>query len=1095
MGCMESYNAAYDLCPYCGYEDGQPARELLHIPPGTVLKDRYVIGRALGYGGFGVTYIGWDKQLKRKLAIKEYLPSEFATRMIHQKDLIVSNSEKKRQQYADGLKKFMQEGQKLAQVSNVDGIVHMYDCFEANNTAYITMEHLEGETLAAFLEREGKVSEQQAMDLIIPVLQALEAVHEKGIIHRDIAPDNIFLARSADGELKVKLIDFGAAKFATTSHSKSLTVIIKPGYSPEEQYRSNGDQGTYTDVYALAAVLYRMVTGVQPADAFERRTMIETKKKDPLAEPAKYNRDLSANFEIALLNAMNVRIEDRTATIAQFEEELISFAPVKRRGSSIRRIDFMRWPLWAKIGVPIGSAASLCLLIWGLIVTFSNPVSNYELPEGMTRVPDFITADFEQAKQWAAEANLQIGNAGAEYVPNADENVVLLQDVFSGTVVLDNSLVSVIVSIGEESYPMPDVTGMSLEDATKMLDAMNLEIETVSVDEVPGLASGCVAVQSVEPYSEIKGGSSVTLNITSSGTSSTSKAVNFVGMSLDDALKAAEEACIVLRVTERIFTNQYADTQVLTQSLQKGTDVTAGQVVEVTLAASMRQFTMPNLMYKSREQAVQLLKNIGISCQIQEATSEIVAKGLVADQSIEKDQTVTPGDAVELTISTGSKPFKMPNVVGMSEEDARQLMGSTGLVVSVSYDYDKNIPVGTVMTQSVAEGESVTRGTGVTIVVCSTDGLVRLADVYGMTADEAQKLLEKAGLHVRREEAYSTRQSEKGTVVSQLPEPDSYQKPGTVVVLTVSKGAQWSDMVMSLPEGVNANDYEIETVTRYRSRVRETTTSTSSSLSGWTQYDKTSAWGNWGSWSSWSTTPATANDSTKVEKKTQYRYKDKIYTTSTSSSLSGWTLYDQKTEWGDYGSWSSWSDAAVSGSDSRQVETASMYRYYTFICPHCGARIPYQLSGTDYGICYSEFGGCGATSGSVGYSIVYLSNPPSDATYWKYNKRYLFSGGLRWFINTGDDPVTVYRYRDRSQVTTYYYWKWDNWSSWSDSKYTASDSRQVESRTVYRYCTRSLVWTYYYERYGAWGEWQDNKITETAAVDVESGTFYRYRRK
>ena len=1093
---MELYSSAYDICPYCGCEEGQPARELLHIQPGTVLKDRYVIGQALGYGGFGVTYIGWDMHLKRKLAIKEYLPSEFATRSIQQKDLIVSNSEKRRQQYADGLKKFIQEGRKLAQVSDVDGIVHMYDCFEENKTAYITMEYLEGETLASFLERESKVTEPQAMDLIMPVLQALEAVHEKGIIHRDIAPDNIFLSRNAAGELKVKLIDFGAAKFATTSHSKSLTVIIKPGYSPEEQYRSNGGQGTYTDVYALAAVLYRMVTGVRPPDAFERRTMIETKKKDILEEPGKFNRELSANFEIALLNAMNVRIEDRTATIAQFEEELISYEPVKRRGSSIRKIDFMRWPLWAKIGVPVGSVAALCLLIWGLIATFSNPVSTYELPEGMTRVPDFVTADFELAQQWAAEANLQIGNAGAEYVPNAAENVVLLQDVFSGTVVLDNSLVSVIVSIGEESYSMPDLTGMSLDEASKMLSAMNLKIETVSVEKIPGLASGCVASQSVQAYSEVKGGSSVTLNVTASGTGKDGKAVKLVDMSLEDALKAAEEAGIVLRVAERVFTDEHTDGHVLTQSISEGTEMPAGQVMEVTVAVSMRQFVMPNLMYKDQSRAVQLLKNIGISSQIEETTSEIVAKGLVSGQSIEKSQNVTPGDVVKLTISTGSKPFEMPDVVGNSEDEARTILGSHGLVISVSYDYDKNVPVGTVMTQSITCGESVTRGTGVTIVVCSTEGLVRLADVSGMKADEAQKVLEKAGLHVRREEAYSTRESEKGTVVGQLPEPDSYQKPGTTVVLTVSKGAQWSDLVMSLPAGVNANDYDIETVTRYHSRVRETTTSASSSLSGWTMYDKTSSLSDWGPWSSWSTKPVSSDRYTRVETGTQYCYTDKIYTTSTSSSLDGWTLYDTSTSWGDYGSWSGWSEEAVSGSDFRQVETASMYKYYAFICPHCGARIPYKLTtNTDYGICYTDFGGCGARSGSVSYTCAYLSNPPSDATYWAYNKRYLFSGGVRWFINTGDDPVTVYHYRDRSQVTNYHYWKWDTPSDWSFTKYTESDSRKVESRTVYHYSTRSLVWTYYYERYGAWGEWQDNKITETAAVDVESGTFYRYRRK
>ena len=117
-----------------------------------------------------------------------------------------------------------------------------------------------------------------------------------------------------------------------------------------------------------------------------------------------------------------------------------------------------------------------------------------------------------------------------------------------------------------------------------------------------------------------------------------------------------------------------------------------------------------------------------------------------------------------------------------------------------------------------------------------------------------------------------------------------------------------------------------------------------------------------------------------------------------------------QSEWSD---WSAWSDQEVTASDTRQVETASVYRYYAFICPHCGARIPYQLNGTSYGICYEELDGCGATSGSAEYEWAYLSTPPSDATFWQYNKSFVFFGDTRWFITNGDDPVTVYRYRDK----------------------------------------------------------------------------------
>ena len=788
MGCMELYEAVYDVCPYCGSEEGESAKELLHIDPGTLLRNRYIIGQALGYGGFGVTYIAWDTQLKRKLAIKEYLPSEFATRMVHQQNLVISGKEKQQHQYLEGMKKFLQEGQKLAQVGNIDGIVHMYDCFEANNTAYITMEYLEGETLGAYLEREGKVTEQEAMDLLMPVLQALEAVHEKGIIHRDIAPDNIFLSRDANGEIKVKLIDFGAARFATTSHSKSLTVLIKPGYSPEEQYRSNGDQGTYTDVYALAAVLYRMVTGVQPPDAFERRTAIETKKRDPLEDPSSYNKALTNNFVNAMLNALNVRVEDRTATIGEFEEELISFEPVKRRGSSIRRIDFMRWPLWAKIGVPVGSVAAACLLIWGLMVAFTDPETNYELPEGMTRVPDFVMADFAEAQGWAEEAVLLIGSGGTEYVPNAAENVVLSQDTYSGAVVLENTQISVIVSTGEERFYLPDVTGMSLEYAQKALECMGLGISIVPCGQVNGLAMGSVVSQDITPYTEVKTGDIITLTVTEAGESKTGTAPDFVGLTYEEALEAAANQGVVLCVVEKIFTDDYARTQILSQDIQGGTATKDGDVVRVTMAVQMREFTMPNLLYKPIETAKQLMKNIGIDVNVETSVSEIIAKDLVAGQSVGKDQKVLSGETVVLTVSSGSKPFAMTNVVGKTEEEARKTLTDSNLVINVAYDYDAAVPEGNVISQTVAAGSNVTRGTAVTIVVCSTKDLVKVSDVTGMKAEDARKLLEEAGLTVIQEEVYSSSDEDAGMVMTQLPVADSYQKSGSKVVLTVSKG-------------------------------------------------------------------------------------------------------------------------------------------------------------------------------------------------------------------------------------------------------------------------------------------------------------------
>lgn len=1113
MGCMEFYGTEFDVCPHCGYEENQPARELLHIDPGTELIGRYIVGRALGYGGFGVTYIGWDTQLKRKVAIKEYLPSEFATRMIHHQDLMVANSEKKRQQFLDGMKKFLQEGQKLAQVSNIDGIVRMYDSFEANNTAYIVMEYLDGETLASYLEHTGQISEQQALDLIMPVLQALEVVHEKGIIHRDIAPDNIFLATDQAGNLKVKLIDFGAAKFATTSHSKSLTVIIKPGYSPEEQYRSNGDQGPYTDVYAIAAVLYRMVTGVQPPDAFERRTAIESKKKDLLVEPGQYNKDLSSNFEIALLNAMNVRIEDRTATVADFEDELISFEPVKRRGSSIRRIDFMRWPLWAKISVPLVSVAAIALVIFAALKVFSTPDAVYTLPDGMTRVPDFVTANFGEAQQWASDAMLLISSSGSQYAPHTADNIVLSQDVSVGSVVVENTAVSVLISTGQESYSLPDVTGMLVGDARDALECMGLEV-LVEEGSQPGLAANSVIAQSIEPYSSVSFGETISLTVTPEGESGAGQVPNLVGLTYEEALSEAAEAGISLVVNEKIFSKEHRNTEVIAQNLDVGAGLSDGAAVEVTIALEWREFSMPNLMFKSQDIAVQLLKNICITADITEEISEVVSRGLVFEQSIEKDTTVQPGGSVSLSVSKGSTPFAMPNVEGMLESEAREILTASALAVSVEYGYDANVEEGRIISQSIIGGEDVTRGTAITITVCSTEGLTTVEDVTGLSVEEAIEALTAQGLQIQKNEIYSDTVAE-GNVIEQLPAAGSVQKNGTIIVLTVSKGVDpatiqqeeehsnsesssnkpaswtWSDWSTSLPAGTS----EYETKTQYRFRTRETTSSSEAVLSGWTLYDTTSSWSDYGAWSEWSTTPVNGNDSTQVETMVQYRYQDKVYTTATDSSLSGWTQTGSSTTYGDWGSWSSWGSSAVSSSDTRDVETATIYGYYYFACPGCGAR----WHGWDFNCANWQSGyGCGTYIPEGSWNVMWSTTSWSNASLyeWHGTGHYatdIFSDG-RWFQWSNDGtPRTGYRYRDRSKTVVYSYEKWGDWSDWSTGAYTSSDTRNVESRTIYRYRTRSLINTYYFERWSDWSGYSDAAISPNSDVEVQTRAVYRYK--
>lgn len=478
LGCMELFKDGFEICPHCGFVVGTHAEEPIHMEPGTILQDRYVVGRVLGFGGFGVTYIGWDAKLEQKVAIKEYLPGEFSTRMPGQSQVTVLNGEKG-EQFHDGLKKFVDEAIRLAKFQNESGIVRIFDSFEENKTAYIVMEYLEGETLTSYLMREKTIPEEQALSMLMPVMESLKVVHEEGQLHRDIAPDNIFLTKSGE----VKLIDFGASRYATTTHSRSLTVIIKPGYSPEEQYRSRGDQGPYTDVYSIAATLYKMITGKTPPDAMERRAKYENENKDILEEPHKLNKNISINRENAILNAMNVRIEDRTPDIQSFINELNSDPPAKRRYGKIKKLDFYSWPLWLKIFIPVLLVAVLTLgvfLVSG-VINFSRYTNEVVIPDNIVIAPD-VEGMLKDEAIAAIESNDLLATVGgsvdSEYITAGK---TITQTPVGGAFLEKNGTVVLMISSGkgvEEAVDgvstVPYLIGDSKDDAIEKIKKAGL---------------------------------------------------------------------------------------------------------------------------------------------------------------------------------------------------------------------------------------------------------------------------------------------------------------------------------------------------------------------------------------------------------------------------------------------------------------------------------------------------------------------------------------------------------------------------------------------------------------------------------------------
>ncbi len=312
MGCMAE-KGSVERCPHCGWVEGTRPESPLHLPPRTILNEKYLLGRVLGQGGFGITYLGWDLNLNLKLAIKEYLPQELASRaMGHSQVAAYTGTVSGEFEY--GLDKFLQEARTLAQFDDHPNIVSVRDFFRANGTAYLVMSYLDGMDLKEYIAGQGdRLPFDRAISLIMPVLDALKEVHAVNILHRDVSPDNIFIKQNG----QVILIDFGAARQAVSAKGHSLSIILKPGFAPEEQYRSKGVQGPWTDLYAVAATLYRITTGQMPPESLDRMA------GDTLVPPSQLGVAISAGEEQALLKAMAVRAEDRFQSIKEFQDALL----------------------------------------------------------------------------------------------------------------------------------------------------------------------------------------------------------------------------------------------------------------------------------------------------------------------------------------------------------------------------------------------------------------------------------------------------------------------------------------------------------------------------------------------------------------------------------------------------------------------------------------------------------------------------------------------------------------------------------------------------------------------------------------------------
>lgn len=395
------------------------------LKPGVILKERYKIEEVIGAGGFGITYRAWDPLLQSYVAIKEYYPSGIATRSADSSKVCVPVGQEQRE-YHRGRIRFLKEAQDVARFQSEPNIVSIYDYLEENDTAYMVMEYLHGCTLKQYIrEHGGRLDTDHILHICLSVLDALAVVHKAGMIHRDISPENIFICE----DLTVKLIDFGAAKQVYLDGEQTMSVVLKPGYAPPEQYAKKDKQGPWTDIYALGATLYFAATGEKPEESFGR--VLE----DTIKPVCEVNPEIPRAMSQVIMRAMSVKIEDRYQTVEAMREALLAgegqnaqMEPYVIPASRISKRDLPK-----KRGFLIGVAFCIVIMlvvtgIWmaGRVAKKAGTATATEMNAVSTEAQTATMADAQtatDAEQAATEAEktTQADNPMVMHVPTKEE--------------------------------------------------------------------------------------------------------------------------------------------------------------------------------------------------------------------------------------------------------------------------------------------------------------------------------------------------------------------------------------------------------------------------------------------------------------------------------------------------------------------------------------------------------------------------------------------------------------------------------------------------------------------------------------------------
>ena len=787
MNCMAQYEDDYQICPHCGFQEGTLPADSRCMEPGAILADRYIVGMPLALDSWTIRYIGWDALTEQKVTVNEFFPTRFATRGMGKTALTVV----KQEPFYHHMSALLRRSRLIAETRLPEAVSPVYESFEKNGTAYVITAHVEGQPMRDFLAERAPVSEAEAERLMLPVMRALDKLHENGFIAGGFSPDNFTVVNG-----QPVLCDFIANCFYhVTDNPADIKADKYDNFYPPERLTPSETirLAPENDVYA-AAMLFFALLGIELPDGRARRETYAQKRRDILKKPTACGVKMEKSKENALINAAAPTVPIRTADMETFIRELTSDREVPIKANAGKG-----FPLWAKIAIPAAAVVLIAAAILLIPMLFTKGVKDLPLDD-RTVVPNIVSLTAEKAEQELQQAGLLLEIEGKVIDDRADENVVLAQSVQQGEMVGVNSAVGVTVSAHSSEFSMPNFIGMPLSDCVDIMRQLGILYST-SDEYSESVAEGCILSQSITPFSMVKAGQPLELTISkgadpakaeesgfnSGGYSEPAAVSDYREQPYDEIVEQAAEEHTPVEVTDRVVDNSLPEGTVLEQTPTAGEERKADEPVRLVVSTKGGTVILPDLTLMNKDIVEYILIHYGLVPEFESDYSETVAEGLVSAHDPSEDAEIESGSTVKVTVSMGKPHIAMPDVTGADAKNAAEQLQKLGIAFTLMYDSDSSKEADVVLRQNVRAGDELEKGQEVILTVNAPDGVSRVPDVLGLEVEDADKLAQDAGLNllifVDRDHPYS-----EGKVYAQGPKSGTFiERGGDLVVFLTGK--------------------------------------------------------------------------------------------------------------------------------------------------------------------------------------------------------------------------------------------------------------------------------------------------------------------